>query len=83
MGRDPWFDRLTTLSEAEGESRKVAENQIVLDLPPISAGDDEFLHVLQQGGFERLNSQLLSLIWGRAARGVPSSRLVVLFHHLV
>ncbi|MGD9077053.1 MAG: hypothetical protein PVJ69_17675 [Desulfobacteraceae bacterium] len=30
-GRDPWFDRLTTLSEAEGESRKPAENQIILD----------------------------------------------------
>jgi hypothetical protein len=30
-GRDPWFDRLTTLSEVEGESRKVAENQILLD----------------------------------------------------
>ena len=30
-GRDPWFDRLTTLSEVEGESRKVAENQIILD----------------------------------------------------
>jgi hypothetical protein len=29
--RDAWFDRLTTLSEVEGESRKLAENQIVLD----------------------------------------------------
>jgi hypothetical protein len=26
-----WFDRLTTLSEVEGESRKVAENQVILD----------------------------------------------------
>jgi len=31
MGRDPWFDRLTTLSEVEGESSKTAENQIILD----------------------------------------------------
>ncbi|KPK30183.1 MAG: hypothetical protein AMK69_04175 [Nitrospira bacterium SG8_3] len=44
FGRDPWFDRpfdkltvlskvegLTTLSEAEGESREVAEYQIILD----------------------------------------------------
>jgi hypothetical protein len=23
VGRDPWFDGLTTLSEAEGESRKI------------------------------------------------------------
>jgi len=30
-GRDPWFDRLTTLSEVEGESRKFAENQNILD----------------------------------------------------
>jgi hypothetical protein len=29
--RDPWFDRLTTLSEVEGESRKRGENQIILD----------------------------------------------------
>jgi hypothetical protein len=46
VGRDPWFDRpfdrltvlskvegLTTLSEVEGESRKIAENEIILDLP--------------------------------------------------
>ena len=39
--RDPWFDKLTTLSEVEGESRKLSENQIILDLPPTSAGDDE------------------------------------------
>jgi hypothetical protein len=31
VGRDPWFDRLTTLSEVEGESRKIGENQIILD----------------------------------------------------
>jgi hypothetical protein len=44
VGRDPWFDRpfdkltvlsrvegLTTLSEAEGESRKPVENQTILD----------------------------------------------------
>jgi hypothetical protein len=31
VGRDPWFDRLTTLSEVEGESRKIAENKIILD----------------------------------------------------
>ena len=37
-GRDPWFNTLTTLSEVEGESRKVAENQIILDPPPLSAG---------------------------------------------
>jgi hypothetical protein len=29
--RDPWFDRLTILSEVEGESREVAENPIILD----------------------------------------------------
>lgn len=46
-GRDPWFDRpfdrvmvlsriegLTTLSEVEGESRKLAENQTILDSAP-------------------------------------------------
>jgi hypothetical protein len=31
LGRDPWFDRLTTLSEVEGESRKLLENQTILD----------------------------------------------------
>jgi hypothetical protein len=31
VGRDPWFDGLTTLSEVEGESRKIAKNQIILD----------------------------------------------------
>jgi hypothetical protein len=31
VGRDPWFDRLTTLSEVEGESRKISENKIILD----------------------------------------------------
>jgi hypothetical protein len=41
VGRDPWFDGLTTLSEAEGESRKIKKNQIILDPPPLSAGDDE------------------------------------------
>ena len=30
-GRDPWFDRLTTLSEVEGESRKIVSYQIILD----------------------------------------------------
>ncbi|KPK25196.1 MAG: hypothetical protein AMK69_14940 [Nitrospira bacterium SG8_3] len=30
-GRDPCFDKLTILSEAEGESRKVEGNQIILD----------------------------------------------------
>jgi hypothetical protein len=30
-GRDPWFDRLTTLSKVEGESRNIAENQNILD----------------------------------------------------
>ena len=25
-GRDPWFDRLTTLSEVEGEPREAADN---------------------------------------------------------
>ena len=29
--RDPWFDRLTILSEVEGESGKLTENQIILD----------------------------------------------------
>ncbi len=55
VGRDPWFDRLTTLSEVEGESRKIAENQMILDLPPTSAGDDELRH---------------SLGWRRASVGV-------------
>jgi hypothetical protein len=31
VGRDPWFDTLTTLSEVEGESRKMAEYHIILD----------------------------------------------------
>ncbi len=31
VGRDPWLDRLTTLSEAEGESRKIAGTRIILD----------------------------------------------------
>jgi len=31
LGRDPWFDRLTTLSEVEGESRNLVVNRIVLD----------------------------------------------------
>jgi hypothetical protein len=31
VGRDPWFDRLTTLSEVEGQSRKVTDDQIILD----------------------------------------------------
>jgi hypothetical protein len=31
MGRDPWFERLTTLSEVEGESRKIGRNQIIVD----------------------------------------------------
>jgi hypothetical protein len=46
VGRDLWFDKLTTLSEVEGESRKTAENQIILDLPPLLAGDDELRHSL-------------------------------------
>ena len=29
--RDPWFDMLTTLSEVEGESRKLSGNQLILD----------------------------------------------------
>jgi hypothetical protein len=28
VGRDPWFDRLTTLSEVEGESSEGQFNQI-------------------------------------------------------
>ena len=31
LGRDPWFGGLTTLSGVEGESREMAENQIILD----------------------------------------------------
>jgi hypothetical protein len=31
LGRDPWFDRLTTLSKVEGESRTLFENQTILD----------------------------------------------------
>ena len=31
VGRDPWFDRLTTLSEVEGESREAVGNRIILD----------------------------------------------------
>jgi hypothetical protein len=30
-GRDPWFDRLTTLSEVEGESRELKLLQLFLD----------------------------------------------------
>jgi hypothetical protein len=41
LERDPWFDRLTTLSEVEGESRKLVANRTVLDPPPTPAGDDE------------------------------------------
>ena len=48
--QDPWFDKLTTLSEVEGESRELAENQIILDLPPTPAGDDEFRHGLRWEG---------------------------------
>ena len=48
--RDPWFDKLTTLSEVEGESRELAENQIILDLPPTPAGDDELQHGLRWEG---------------------------------
>ena len=40
--RDPWFDKLTTLSEVEGESSKLVDKQTILDPPPPSAGDDEF-----------------------------------------
>jgi hypothetical protein len=29
--QDLWFDRLTTLRDVEGESRKPGENQIILD----------------------------------------------------
>ena len=29
--RDPWFDRLTTLSEVEGESRKLLSSHLFLD----------------------------------------------------
>jgi hypothetical protein len=29
--RDPWFDKLTTLSEVEGDSRKLPGNQVILD----------------------------------------------------
>jgi hypothetical protein len=50
VGRDPWFDRLTTLSEVEGESRKIAQNQIILDLPPKAAGDDKSGHRLRLQG---------------------------------
>jgi hypothetical protein len=35
------------------ESRKVGENQIILDPPPTSAGDDELRHSLRgEGDFE-------------------------------
>jgi hypothetical protein len=44
--RDPWFDRLTTLSEVEGESRKIAEQKIILDPLPKAAGDDQSGHSL-------------------------------------
>ena len=66
MGRDPWFDILTTLSEVdpstklrvdaeqsgsiEGESRKIRRNQIILDLPPKAAGDDELRPSREGGG---------------------------------
>ncbi len=29
--RDPWFDKLTTLSEVEGESSKLVDKQTILD----------------------------------------------------
>ena len=38
--RDPRFDGLTALSEVEGESRKLSENQIIPDPLPTLAGDD-------------------------------------------
>jgi hypothetical protein len=44
--RDPWFDRLTTLSEAEGESSEVAEDRNILDPPLKLAGDNELQHNL-------------------------------------
>jgi hypothetical protein len=31
FGRDPWFDKLTTLSKVDEESRKEPENQNILD----------------------------------------------------
>jgi hypothetical protein len=50
-GRDPWFDRLTTLSKIEGESSEIQYNQILSGsrLAPRVAGlgrDDEFRHGL-------------------------------------
>lgn len=48
--RDPWFDRLTILSEAEGESRELAEDQVILDPPPKAAGDDKLRHSLWKVG---------------------------------
>ncbi len=50
-GRDPGFGKLTTLSRVEGESREVAENQIILDPPPLSAGDHELRHSISESGF--------------------------------
>jgi hypothetical protein len=43
VGRDPWFDTLTTLSEVEGESRKIEGNQIILDLPTPLAGESRMI----------------------------------------
>jgi hypothetical protein len=31
FGRDPWFERLSSLSEVEGESRRILKYQIILD----------------------------------------------------
>jgi hypothetical protein len=51
---DKPFDSLTVDAERgrsiEGDSRKIAENQIVLDPPPRSVGDEEMRHCLKGGG---------------------------------
>jgi hypothetical protein len=40
VGRDPWFDVLTTLSEVEGESMEITKNQVILDPGSLPAPRD-------------------------------------------
>jgi hypothetical protein len=65
-GRDPWFDKLTILSEAEGESRKVEEDQVILD--PGSHPPPGDLAGMTNGGrisSQKITPSLQSLLNGR------------------